>query len=177
MPVASESIRRACVESAQSIMWGWCGRMTAPIGLWVQPTTTTAWHGCWDLLLNEDLGGCTTPALRLIILLVCVRHLMLLGPRNAGGWMSWPNNDCSFDSRSSSTEHRVQHIVMEGACQCQPFCITCVISAPSWPRWSPLHTQLLRVGFCRSRWPISSALSVSCPAQGKAVVDGGAETD
>lgn len=72
-----------------------------------------------------------------LILLLCVRHLMLLGPRKAGGWMSWPNNDCSFDSRSSSTEHRVQHSVMEEACQCQPFCITCVTSAPSWPRCAP----------------------------------------
>lgn len=45
MPVASECVRRACVESPRSIMWGWCGRMAAPIGLGVQPTTITgvAW--------------------------------------------------------------------------------------------------------------------------------------
>lgn len=78
-------------------------------------------YSSWDLLLTEDLGVWMTPALRLITLLDALRHLMLLGPRSAGGWVSWPNNDCSLDSRSSSTGHRVQHSVMKEACQCQPF--------------------------------------------------------
>lgn len=60
MPVASERVRRVCAESARSIMWGWCSRITA-IGPVVQPTTMMAWHGCWDLLLTEDLGVWMAP--------------------------------------------------------------------------------------------------------------------
>lgn len=66
-----------------------------------------------------------TPALRLITLLVALRHLMLLGPGNAGGWMSWPNNDCSLDSRSSSTGHRVQHSVMRELASASHFYHVC----------------------------------------------------
>lgn len=101
MPVASECVRRACVESPRSIMWGWCGRMTA-IGPW-GPAEQQQLRGmaAGIYCLTRDLGCVRHTTLRLIILLVCVRHLMLFGPKNAGGWMSWPNNDCSFDDRSS----------------------------------------------------------------------------
>lgn len=168
MPVASDCVRRVCVESAQSKMWGWCGRIPA-IGPVVQLTTITAWHGCWDLLLTEDLGVWMAPSLRLITLLVSVRHLMLLGPRTAGGGMSWPNNECSFDSRSSSTGHRVQHSVMEEACQCQPFCITCVISAQSWPCQDGRFVHAIAT--CRFlSFPMADLLSLNCivpvPGQG-----------
>ena len=130
MPVASECVRRAWVESAQSIMWGWCGR-TPAIGLGVQRTTTTAWHGCWDLLLNEDLGGWAVAALRLITLLVCVRHLMLLGSRVLVDGCRGP-----IMTAVSIVDHHQLSIASskvswKRACQRQPFCITCVISSRS----------------------------------------------
>lgn len=117
--------------------------------------------------------------LRLIILLVCVRHLMLLGPRKLVDGCRGPimtavsivdhhqlsiaSSTVSWKRLASASRSAVLYHVCHQRSVLAKMC--------------DLHTQLLRVGFCRSRWPTCSALGVSSPYQGKAVVDGGAETD
>lgn len=170
MPAASGCVRRACVESVRSKMWGSVGRIPA-IGP-IDPT--------WGLLLTEDLREWMTPALRLTTMLVALRHLMLLGPRIAGGWMSWPNDDCSLDSTSPSIDWAsLPTQCHQEACQCKSF-LSRVSSAlnlgHAMPRGALRARNCYRVGFCHARWSICPALSLSSPSRCKVVVDGGPET-